>query len=73
MGRENVVRLRLAVQRRALRSVRTQNHVAFQEEFLSAIRSGQKTQTIRLWKFARMRAGQRSYIPVRLYPHHGRR
>jgi len=35
----------------------------FKKRFLEAIRSGQKTQTIRLWKFARMRAGQRSYIP----------
>lgn len=30
---------------------------------MDAIRSGEKTQTIRLWKFAKMRAGQRSYIP----------
>ena len=35
----------------------------FKKKFLDAIRSGEKTQTIRLWKFARMRAGQRSYIP----------
>lgn len=35
----------------------------FKKEFLDAIRSGEKTQTIRLWKYARMRAGQRSYIP----------
>jgi uncharacterized protein YqfB (UPF0267 family) len=35
----------------------------FKKKFLDAIRAGQKTQTIRLWKFARMRAGQRSYIP----------
>jgi hypothetical protein len=35
----------------------------FQKRFLPAIRSGQKTQTIRLWKSRRMRAGQRSYIP----------
>jgi hypothetical protein len=35
----------------------------FKKKFLAAIRSGEKTQTIRLWKFRRMRAGQRSYIP----------
>jgi hypothetical protein len=35
----------------------------FKKKFLPAIRCGEKTQTIRLWKFARMRAGQRSYIP----------
>ena len=35
----------------------------FQRKFLEQIRSGQKTQTIRLWPFRRMRSGQRSYIP----------
>jgi hypothetical protein len=35
----------------------------FKKKFLAAIRAGQKTQTIRLWKYRRMRAGQRSYIP----------
>jgi hypothetical protein len=35
----------------------------FKRKFLAAIRSGEKTQTIRLWKFRHMRAGQRSYIP----------
>jgi hypothetical protein len=35
----------------------------FKKKFLAAIRSGQKTQTIRLWKHRRMRPGQRSYIP----------
>jgi hypothetical protein len=35
----------------------------FKKQFLPAIRQGTKTQTIRLWKSARMRAGQRSYIP----------
>jgi hypothetical protein len=35
----------------------------FKKRFLPAIRCGQKTQTIRLWKWRRMRAGQRSYIP----------
>src|SRR5208337_3312580 len=35
----------------------------FKKRFLDAIRSGRKTQTIRLWPHRRMRAGQRSYIP----------
>ena len=35
----------------------------FKKKFLPAIRSGQKTQTIRLWKHRHMRPGQRSYIP----------
>ncbi|MEM8947431.1 MAG: ASCH domain-containing protein [Planctomycetota bacterium] len=35
----------------------------FKKKFLPAIRAGQKTQTIRLWPWRRMRAGQRSYIP----------
>jgi hypothetical protein len=35
----------------------------FKKRFLPAIRAGQKTQTIRLWKHRRMRPGQRSYIP----------
>ena len=35
----------------------------FKKKFLDDIRSGKKTQTIRLWKHRRMRAGQRSYIP----------
>jgi hypothetical protein len=35
----------------------------FKKKFLDAIRSGAKTQTIRLWKWRRMRNGQRSYIP----------
>jgi hypothetical protein len=35
----------------------------FKKEFLPAIRRGDKTQTIRLWKYRRMKAGQRSYIP----------
>jgi hypothetical protein len=35
----------------------------FKEKFLEAIRRGEKTQTIRLWKHRQMRAGQRSYIP----------
>jgi hypothetical protein len=35
----------------------------FKKKFLPAIRSGEKTQTIRLWTHCRMRAQQRSYIP----------
>jgi hypothetical protein len=35
----------------------------FKKKFLPAIRSGDKTQTIRLWKHRQMRSGQRSYIP----------
>ncbi len=35
----------------------------FKKKFLDAIRAGEKTQTIRLWPFCRMKAGQRSYIP----------
>jgi len=35
----------------------------FKEKFLKKIRSGEKSQTIRLWNRRRMRAGQRSYIP----------
>jgi len=32
-------------------------------KFLPAIRRGEKSQTIRLWRWRMMRAGQRSYIP----------
>jgi hypothetical protein len=35
----------------------------FKRTFLDDIRSGAKTQTIRLWKHRMMRSGQRSYIP----------
>jgi len=35
----------------------------FKKKFLPAIRRGEKTQTIRLWKHRRLRAGQRSYVP----------
>lgn len=35
----------------------------FKRKFLPAIRSGEKTQTIRLWKHRMMKSGQRSYIP----------
>jgi hypothetical protein len=39
------------------------NMLLFKKKFLEAIRTGRKTQTIRLWKHRRMKAGQRSYIP----------
>jgi len=35
----------------------------FKKKFLDAIRSGEKTQTIRLWTRRMFRAGQASYIP----------
>jgi hypothetical protein len=35
----------------------------FKKKFMDAIRAGEKTQTVRLWKYRRMRPGQRSYIP----------
>jgi hypothetical protein len=35
----------------------------FKKQFLPAIRAGRKTQTVRLWRHRRMRAGQQSYIP----------
>jgi hypothetical protein len=35
----------------------------FKRKFLDAIRVGEKTQTVRLWKHRMMRPGQRSYIP----------
>jgi hypothetical protein len=35
----------------------------FKKKYQLAIRAREKTQTIRLWKVCRMRAGQRSYIP----------
>jgi len=35
----------------------------FKKKFLDAIRSGSKSQTIRVWKHRMMRAGQRSCIP----------
>ena len=41
----------------------------FKKKFLPAIRAGEKTQTVRLWKHRRMRAGQRSYIPGAGYIH----
>jgi len=35
----------------------------FKKKFLDDIRTGRKTQTIRVWKVRHMRAGQLSYIP----------
>jgi hypothetical protein len=35
----------------------------FKKKFLEAIRSGEKSQTIRLWGRPRLSSGQRSYIP----------
>ena len=35
----------------------------FKKKFIEQIRNGEKTQTIRLWKYRRMKPGQRSYIP----------
>jgi hypothetical protein len=35
----------------------------FKKKYIEAIRTGEKTQTIRLWKYRRMKPGQRSYIP----------
>lgn len=35
----------------------------FKKKFLPAIIDGKKTQTIRIWKYRRLKSGQRSYIP----------
>ncbi len=35
----------------------------FKKKFLDAIRAGRKSQTVRLWKYRKMKPGQRSYIP----------
>lgn len=35
----------------------------FKKRFLDAIRSGRKSQTVRVWRRCRMKAGQKSYIP----------
>ena len=35
----------------------------FKKKFLASILTGEKTQTIRVWKHRMMRSGQRSYIP----------
>ena len=34
----------------------------FKKKFIEQIKSGEKTQTIRLWKYCRMKVGQKSYI-----------
>ena len=39
------------------------NMLLFKKKFIDAIRRGEKTQTVRLWKYRRMKPGQRSYIP----------
>ena len=44
-------------------SVYAADMLLFKKKFLDDIRSGRKTQTIRLWKYRRMKTGQRSYIP----------
>ncbi len=41
----------------------------FKKKFLAAIRSGEKIQTIRLWKRRQLRAGQTSYVPGAGYIH----
>jgi hypothetical protein len=41
----------------------------FKKKFLDAIRACQKTQTVRLWKWRKMKPGQRSYIPGAGYIH----
>ncbi len=41
----------------------------FKKKFLAAIRSGEKTQTIRLWKRRQLRAAQASYVPGVGYIH----
>ncbi len=41
----------------------------FKKKFLPAIRAGEKTQTIRLWRWRMMRVGQRSFIPGIGYIH----
>ncbi len=45
------------------------NMLLFKKKFLPAIRSGEKTQTIRLWRWRMMKTGQRSYIPGIGYIH----
>jgi len=35
----------------------------FKKKFLKQIKCGEKTQTIRLWDYRRMKSGQRSYVP----------
>ena len=35
----------------------------FKQKFIEKIKSGTKIQTIRLWRYCRMKPGQRSYVP----------
>ncbi len=35
----------------------------FKKKFLELIRAGEKTQSIRIWPYRKMKVGQRSYIP----------
>ena len=35
----------------------------FKKQFLNLIRTGEKTQTVRIWPHRKYRSGQRSYIP----------
>ena len=35
----------------------------FKKKFIEQIKQGEKTQTIRLWQYRRMKPGQRSYVP----------
>ncbi|MDO4630522.1 MAG: ASCH domain-containing protein [Planctomycetia bacterium] len=37
--------------------------LTFKRKFLDAIRRGEKTQTLRIWKYLRVHPGQKSYIP----------
>ena len=41
----------------------------FKKKFIEQIKSGEKTQTIRLWKYRRMKPGQRSFIAGVGYVH----
>lgn len=45
------------------RPARELTMLLFKKKFLDPIRTGTKTQTIRVWKCAHVRAGQTSYIP----------
>jgi hypothetical protein len=47
----------------AMPGIARRHMLLFKKKFLDDIRSGRKTQTIRLWKIRHMRSGQRSYIP----------
>ncbi len=41
----------------------SKNMLTFKRKFLDAIRRGEKTQTLRIWRHLRVRSGQKSYIP----------